>query len=153
VGDYVQKGRRATDPELRHLVEEGLCFGWVDSKPDKLDALRTMLYFAPRKVGSAWSRPNKQRIERLLAVGQMHPAGQAKIDAARADGSWTLLDAVEDLVIPADLGAALDRPPEARQPFEAFPRSAKRGILEWIAQAKRPETGHAASRRRQAWPP
>lgn len=135
-----KKAAERPTPSYDDLVEEALCFGWVDSKPGKLDALRTMLYFAPRKVGSAWSRPNKQRVERLVAAGQMHASGQAKIDAAKADGSWTLLDAVEDLVIPADLGAALDRHPEARQHFEAFPRSAKRGILEWIAQAKRPET-------------
>jgi uncharacterized protein YdeI (YjbR/CyaY-like superfamily) len=121
-------------------VEEALCFGWVDSKGGKLDDERTMLYFAPRKGRSGWSRPNKGRVERMLAAGLMTPAGLAKIEAAKADGSWSLLDEVEDLVIPPDLGAALDGYPAARANFEAFPRSARRGILEWIVQAKTPAT-------------
>ncbi|HMQ29419.1 MAG TPA: YdeI/OmpD-associated family protein [Chloroflexaceae bacterium] len=122
------------------LVEEALCFGWVDSKPGKLDAERSMLYFAPRKPRSGWSRPNKERVERLLAAGLMAPAGLARVEAARRDGSWSKLDAVEELLIPDDLGAALDGYPAARANFAAFPRSARRGILEWIAQAKTPAT-------------
>lgn len=117
-------------------VEEALCFGWVDSKPGKLDDERTMLYFAPRKAGSGWARPNKVRVERLIGAGLMTPAGQAKIDAAKADGSWAMLDAVEDLLIPPDLAEALAGYPAAAANFAAFPRSARRGILEWIVQAK-----------------
>ena len=121
-------------------VEQALCFGWVDSKGKKLDDERTMLWFTRRKRGSGWSRPNKQRIERLLAAGAMAPAGIAVIEAAKADGSWTLLDAVEDLVVPDDLAAAFDARAGSREHWEAFPRSAKRALLEWIVQAKRPET-------------
>lgn len=121
-------------------VEEALCFGWVDSKGNKLDDERTMLWFAPRKAGSGWSRPNKARVERLIAQGRMTPAGLAKIEAAKADGSWALLDAVENLEVPDDLAAEFDNYPAARANFDAFPRSARRGILEWIVQAKRPET-------------
>jgi uncharacterized protein YdeI (YjbR/CyaY-like superfamily) len=121
-------------------VEQALCFGWVDSKGRKLDAERTMLWFAPRKARSGWSRPNKQRVERLQAAGLMAPAGLAVVEAAKADGSWTLLDTVEDLVVPDDLAAAFDASPPARQHWEAFPRSVKRSILEWIVHARRPET-------------
>jgi uncharacterized protein YdeI (YjbR/CyaY-like superfamily) len=121
-------------------VEEALCFGWVDSKPAKLDEDRTMLYFSPRRRGSAWSRSNKQRIQLLMADGRMTRAGLTVVEQAKADGTWSLLDEVEDLVVPADLAAALDALPSARAQWEAFPRSARRGILEWIAQAKRPET-------------
>jgi uncharacterized protein YdeI (YjbR/CyaY-like superfamily) len=121
-------------------VEEALCFGWVDSLPRKLDDQRSMLYFAPRKARSGWSRPNKERVERLLADGRMTPAGLAKIEAAKVDGSWSKLDAIEDLVVPDDLRAALNATPPATKHFGAFPRSVKRGILEWIASAKRPET-------------
>lgn len=126
--------------EYDEAVEEALCFGWVDSKPGKLDDERTMLYFAPRKVRSGWARTNKIRVERLLAAGLMMPAGLAKIDAAKQDGSWTMLDAVENLEIPADLAMELAKYPSATGHFNAFPKSAKRGILEWITQAKRPET-------------
>jgi uncharacterized protein YdeI (YjbR/CyaY-like superfamily) len=122
------------------VVEEALCFGWVDSKPNKLDEHRTMLWFSPRKPKSAWSRPNKERVARLMALGLMHASGLAKIKAAQADGSWTALDEVEQLVVPADLQEELARYADATAHFTAFPRSAKRGILEWISQAKKPDT-------------
>jgi uncharacterized protein YdeI (YjbR/CyaY-like superfamily) len=121
-------------------VEEALCFGWIDSKGKMLDEERTMLWFAPRKPGSGWSRPNKERVDRLIAAGQMSSAGLAKIEAAKQDGSWNALDAVEALEIPADLMEALAANPPAKGNFEAFPRSVKRGILAWIASAKRPKT-------------
>lgn len=121
-------------------MERALCFGWVDSKPKALDAERTMLWFAPRKPRSGWSRPNKLRIERLAAAGLMAPAGTALVEAATVDGSWTLLDAVEDPVVPDDLGAAIAAHPPALERWDAFRRSVRRGILEWIVQAERPET-------------
>ena len=121
-------------------VEEALCFGWIDSKPNKLDAQRSLLWFAPRKPGTGWSRLNKMRIERLIATRQLAPAGNAKVESAKADGSWNALDAIENLEVPADLGKALSKFPLAVSHFEAFPRSVKRSILEWIANAKTPET-------------
>ncbi len=117
-------------------VEEALCFGWVDSKPNKLDAERTLLWFAPRKPGTGWSRPNKLRVERMQKAGLMAEAGLRKVEQAQADGSWAKLDAIEDLTVPDDLAQALNRYPVAMRHFSAFPRSAKRGILEWIASAK-----------------
>lgn len=126
--------------EYDAAVEEALCFGWVDSKGNKLDDERTMLWMAPRKSGSGWSRPNKERIERLLAAGLIAPAGLAKIEAAKQDGSWSALDAVEALEVPPDLDQALSMYAMARQYWDAFPRSVKRAILEWISNAKRPET-------------
>jgi uncharacterized protein YdeI (YjbR/CyaY-like superfamily) len=126
--------------EYDEAVEEALCFGWIDSKPNKLDDERSLLWFAPRKAGAGWSKPNKERVERLIAAGQMAPAGLAKIEAAKRDGSWTALDAVEALEIPPDLAKALAANRKAQEHFAAFPRSAKRGILEWIANARTPET-------------
>ncbi|MBK8049692.1 MAG: YdeI/OmpD-associated family protein [Anaerolineales bacterium] len=126
--------------DYEESVEEALCYGWIDSKPNKLDDERSLLWFAPRKPGSGWSKPNKERVERLMAAGLMAPAGLAKIEAAKADGSWFALDGVEALEIPTDLGEALDATPPARQYFEAFPPSVKRGILEWILNAKQPTT-------------
>ena len=122
--------------EYDEAVEEALCFGWVDSKPRKLDDERTLLWFSPRKPGSGWSRPNKLRVELLLNQGLMAPAGLQRIEQAQKDGSWTKLDAVEDLEVPPDLAQALGTYEQASRHFSAFPRSAKRGILEWIANAK-----------------
>lgn len=127
-------------PSYDELVEEALCFGWVDSRPGKVDADRTKLYFAPRKPGSGWARSNKERVARLTAAGHLQPSGQAVIDAAKADGSRTKLDAVEALTVPPDLATALAARPPAAAHFAAYPRSVRRGILEWIAQAKKPET-------------
>jgi uncharacterized protein YdeI (YjbR/CyaY-like superfamily) len=129
-------------PQLSYddLVEEALAYGWVDSKTQALDAWRSMLWLAPRRPGSLWSGPNKQRVERLIAAGLMAPAGQAKVEAAQADGTWNALDAVEALEVPADLAAAFDTHPGSRAQWEAFPRSVKRGVLEWILQARKPDT-------------
>jgi uncharacterized protein YdeI (YjbR/CyaY-like superfamily) len=122
--------------EYDDAVEEALCFGWIDSKPNKLDAERTLLWFAPRKPGSGWSRPNKFRVDRMLNAGLMAEAGLRKLELAKSDGSWEKLDAIEDLTIPDDLAGALNTYPSAAQNFGAFPRSAKRGILEWVSTAK-----------------
>ncbi len=122
------------------LVEEALCFGWIDSKPNKLDEHRSMLWLAPRKAGAGWSRLNKARAEHAIASGKMTPAGLAKIESAKKDGSWSALDDVEALTLPPDLIDALALHAEAAAHFDAFPRSVKRAILEWISNAKTPAT-------------
>jgi uncharacterized protein YdeI (YjbR/CyaY-like superfamily) len=132
-------------PDPRHVpyndvVEEALCFGWVDSLPRKLDQVRSMLLLAPRKPKSAWSKLNKQRIEKLIAAGLMQPAGLKLVEAAKQNGLWDKLNDVEELKLPDDLAKALAKNKTAAKHFEAFPRSVKRGILEWILQAKKPET-------------
>ena len=126
--------------EYDEAVEEALCFGWIDSKPGKLDDERSMLWFAPRKAGTGWSRANKLRVAKLIQAGKMHAAGLAKVEAAKLDGSWNALNAVEALELPLDLQRAFVAEPVARTNFDAFPRSVKRGILEWISTAKKPET-------------
>jgi len=113
-----------------------LCFGWIDSKPRALDAERSMLWFAPCKKGSAWSKSNKEHEEHLLRTKLMHAAGLAKIEEARQDGSWNKLDSVEALELPPDLLNAFKAHPGAQGNFEAFPRYSKRAILEWICNAK-----------------
>jgi uncharacterized protein YdeI (YjbR/CyaY-like superfamily) len=118
------------------LCEECLCVGWIDSKPARIDDRRSALLCTPRKPGSGWSKVNKDRLERLLAAGLVLPAGLAAIEAAKADGSWSKLDDVDALAVPDDLAAALDVYPAARANFDAFPPSTRRGILEWILQAK-----------------
>lgn len=121
-------------------VEEALCFGWVDSRPGRVDDERAKLYFAPRRARSGWSASNKARIERLTAAGRMAPAGLAAVERARANGTWEALDAVERGEIPDDLAAAFAAHPPSVERFAAFPWSVRRAILEWIASAKRPET-------------
>lgn len=121
-------------------VEEALCFGWIDSTANALDAERSMLLVTPRKPKSPWSRLNKQRVERLLAAGSIAPAGLAAIAVAKANGSWTAYDAIEDLRVAPDLQAALAAHPAAQERFAAFGGSAKKQILWWVESAKRAET-------------
>jgi uncharacterized protein YdeI (YjbR/CyaY-like superfamily) len=122
------------------IVDIILCFGWIDSLPRSLDETRTMLWIAPRKPKTNWSRINRERVERLIAEGRMEPAGMRKVELAQADGSWNRLDAVEDLTVPDDLADAFRQFEHAASHFADFPKSVRRGILEWILNAKKPET-------------
>lgn len=126
--------------EYEEIVQEALCFGWIDSKPRKLDEVRSMLWCAPRKAGSGWSKKNKLRAERLISEGLMADIGLQKIEQSKADGSWFALDDVENLVIDTDLATEFSRYNRAASYFAAFPRFTQRAILEWISQAKKPET-------------
>lgn len=134
----VRSGRHGLDYEA--AIEEALCFGWVDSTGGRVDDDRGKLYFAPRKPRSPWAATNKARVERLIAQGRMMPAGLAAIDRAKSNGSWEVLDSSERLEVPDDLGAALDARPPATANFAAFPPSARKMLLGWIALAVRPET-------------
>ncbi len=122
------------------LVEEALCFGWIDSQGAGLDDERTMLRFTPRRRGSPWARSNRERVERLLAEGRMAPAGLRAVEAARADGSWAALEAVDDLRVPDDLALALAADSAAGPGFDGLSPSRRRAILSWVGSAKRPAT-------------
>ena len=137
---YWKKGSGKSRLTYEESVEEALCFGWIDSKPRSLDNEKSMVWFAPRKAGSGWSRLNKVRVEAAILEGRMTDAGLAKIAAAKYDGSWQKLDEVENLVSPPDLVSALTNHPLALDNYELFPRSVKRNILEWIMNAKTAET-------------
>jgi uncharacterized protein YdeI (YjbR/CyaY-like superfamily) len=122
------------------LVDESLAHGWVDSRPRSVDGERSQRLVTPRRPTSAWSRVNKQRVEQLITAGRMTPAGLAAVQTAKDNGAWSALDDVETLTEPDDLRAALDTAPDARRNWDAFPRSTKRAILEWIAAARTPAT-------------
>jgi len=121
-------------------VKEALCFGWIDSKVKSLDAERYQQIFTPRKPQSVWSKLNKQYIEEISAQGLIAEAGFKKIEAAKQDGYWYKLDAIEALIIPADLEQVLSTNATANGYFQAFNNSSKKNILFWIESAKRPET-------------
>lgn len=139
IARYKRSAGRA-GPSLRDLVEEALCAGWIDSLPRKLDADRTLLYVSPRKPGSHWSALNKRYVAALESAGQMRPPGTLSVAEAKADGSWDALGEVDALVVPGDLAATFETLPGSRERWDAFPPSVRRGILEWILTAKRPET-------------
>lgn len=129
-----------TSVAYEEAVEEALCVGWIDSVAGRLDEERSLQWFSPRRSGSGWARSNKERVERLIAAGQMLPAGLAVIEEAKQNGTWSMLDDVENLVVPDDLAAALHAHPPAREYWDAFSRSSRRAVLVWLVQAKRPGT-------------
>jgi uncharacterized protein YdeI (YjbR/CyaY-like superfamily) len=122
------------------VVEEALCFGWVDSLPGKVDEERSKILLSPRRKGSVWSALNKRRVADLTARGLMHPAGLAKVERAKQDGTWTVLDAVEAMEMPEDLRVALEGNTAAREKWEKLAPSKKKGLLQLLQSAKRPET-------------
>ena len=122
------------------IVEEALCYGWIDGLLNTLPDGRHAHLLPPRRPGSGWARSNKERVERLIGDGRMTDAGLAVIRAAKADGSWSMQDAAEALIEPAELVAALDANPAARRHWDAFPPSPRRALIWWVMSAKRPET-------------
>jgi uncharacterized protein YdeI (YjbR/CyaY-like superfamily) len=137
---YYKKGSEKASVSYEEAVEEALSFGWIDSKVNSLDEERYMQIFTPRKPRSSWSKLNKQRVEKLIEAGLMTRAGLDKVEAAKRNGSWNTLDAVENKQVPADLIEALASSQKARDCFMAFSDSSKKIIIRWIEDAKRPET-------------
>lgn len=141
-GVWLVSSRRAADRGFSYeaAVLEALRWGWVDSTVKPVDEVRTMMWFAPRRRGSMWTRINKGRVARLEADGLMEPAGAAAVAVAKDTGMWTLMDDVEDLVVPPDLADAFVRHPGSREHWESWSPSARKMMLTWIVLAKRPGT-------------
>ncbi|MGV3601543.1 MAG: YdeI/OmpD-associated family protein [Dyadobacter fermentans] len=124
----------------KESIEHALCYGWIDSKAIKRDDESFYLTFTKRNPKSKWSIVNKERADRMIAAGLMRPEGQAMIDLAKETGAWDALETAGNALIPDDLQQAFDANPTAFENFEKFAPSSKRLILEWILNAKRPET-------------
>jgi uncharacterized protein YdeI (YjbR/CyaY-like superfamily) len=142
-GVWVASWRRASGREpvpYEHLVEEALSFGWIDSTVNTLDDERGLQLMTPRKARSSWTRLNRQRVADLEAQGRMTDAGRHAVEVARANGWWDRYEAVEDLLEPDDLAAALDAAPAARVNWDGFPPSARKQMLWSVISAARPET-------------
>ena len=127
-------------PSYDEAIEEALGFGWIDGQSAPLDDERSMLWLTRRHAGSGWSRLSKERLARVEAAGLLTPAGARVVAAAKADGSWSRHDDVENLVVPPDLAAALDALAGARAHWDAFRPGARKETLRWIADARRPAT-------------
>ena len=142
-GVWVASWRKATGRQAvpyERLVEEAICFGWIDSTASTLDDERGLQLMTPRKAKSSWTRLNRQRVAALEAEGRMTDAGRAAVEVAQANGWWQIHDSVEDLIEPAELAEALDASPEARTAWDGFPPSARKQMLWWLVTAVKPET-------------
>lgn len=121
-------------------VDEALCFGWIDSKVKPIDEQKFMQFFCKRKPTGTWSKINKEKIQQLIEAGLMTNAGYEIIEAAKANGSWTILDEVEALIIPADLEKEFKKWPGSKKYVLQLSRTDKRNVLQWLVLAKRSET-------------
>lgn len=137
---YFKKGSKQPTLAYDDAVEEGLSFGWIDSTVNTLDEDRYLQLFTPRKPSSTWSRLNKKRVKKLIKNGSMARAGLEKIETAKKNGSWTILDEVENLSIPPDLEEAFKKNKNAQDNYNVFTDSVKKQILWFVISAKRSET-------------
>lgn len=137
---YFKKNANKPSIVYSDAVDEALCFGWIDSKSKPINDESYMQYFCKRKVKSVWSRVNKEKIARLTKEGLMTKAGFDIIEQAKANGSWSILDEEEALIIPPDLQKAFARSKKAAAYFESLSRSDKRNILQWLVLAKQTAT-------------
>lgn len=134
--------KRSKKPFLiwSEAVEQALCFGWIDSLAKPLDNERYMQFFTRRKPGSVWSKINKEKIQKLIDNGQIHQAGFDVIRLAKQNGSWTILDEVEALIVPGDLQKELIKKPNAKSYFDKLSRSDQKNLLQWLVLAKKAGT-------------
>src|SRR5690606_36234564 len=121
-------------------VDVALCFGWIDSKKIKIDEETSHQFFSRRKPRSTWSKINKEKVQRLIENGLMTPAGYQSIDVAKQNGSWTLLDEVEELITPKDLEKAFSKQKGSKEHFLSLSKTARKMMLQSLVLAKRPET-------------
>jgi len=121
-------------------VDEALCFGWIDSTRKPLDNEKFMQFFSKRKAVSTWSKVNKIKVQKLIEDGSMAEAGLESIETAKRNGSWTILDDVEELKIPEDLEKEFTIQPGSSEFFLSLSKSVRKSILQWLVLAKRPET-------------
>lgn len=140
----IQYNKKSKKPTVTwsDAVDEALCFGWIDSLKKKLDEDSTIQYFGKRKPKGTWSKINKQKIEKLISENRMSQAGLDAIATAKDNGSWEILDSVEELLIPSDLELELTKRGNAAAFFQSLSKSTKKMMLQWIVLAKRPETRH-----------
>lgn len=135
-----RRGNEDPAPTYDEVVEEALCFGWIDSTVRTRDERVALQLLTPRKPSSTWSASNKERLSRLIPAGLMTERGLRVVDAAKANGSWEILDSVERLEVPDDLAAALDADPAARAYFDGMPPGVRKQNLYFVISARRPGT-------------
>lgn len=137
---YYNKKSKLESITWSDAVDEALCFGWIDSKRISIDKDTSHQFFSKRKPKSTWSKINKNKVQELIEKGLMTKAGLSCIETAKQNGSWTMLDEVEELIIPKDLETEFAKKPNAKEFFGSASKSVKKIILYWLLSAKTTET-------------
>ena len=121
------------------VLDELICFGWIDGIRRKRDEKTSMQLIAPRKA-QHWAKSYKERAAKLIEAGKMHEAGQAAINRGKKSGLWNFMDDVDALILPEDLKSALKALPPTATFFDSINPSSKRFVLRWIKLAKTEKT-------------
>lgn len=137
---YYKKKSKTPSISWSEAVDEALCFGWIDSTARPIDDEKYMQFFTKRKAKSVWSKINKNKIEKLIEAGKMRQAGFESIEKAKQNGSWIILDTVEELIIPEDLEAAFSANKSSKDFFLSLSKSVRKAILYWLVTAKQQTT-------------
>ena len=136
-----KKGSAVPSVTWEDCVQACLSWGWIDGLRRSLDDVSFVQRLTPRRPKSVWSKKNCEHAERLIAAGQMQPAGLAHVEAARADGRWEQAYAgSSEMVIPEDFLAALETNPQAKAFYATLNRQNQFAIYHRLQTAKRPET-------------
>jgi uncharacterized protein YdeI (YjbR/CyaY-like superfamily) len=136
-----KKGSSVASVTYEEALDTALCFGWIDGQKKGLDADHFIQRFTPRRKRSMWSKRNVAKVAVLIEAGRMRQAGQAEIDAAKADGRWEKAYSSPSVMeVPDDFQAALDRNKKAKAFFEGLGKTKRYAFLWRIATAKREET-------------
>lgn len=120
---------------ISEVLDELLCFGWIDGIRRKLDEARTMQLISPRRV-EHWTKTYKDRAEKLIQTGKMKEPGFRSIANSKESGLWDFMGDVDRLVIPEDLQSELSKYEDATTFFNTINPSSKRFVLRWIKLAK-----------------
>jgi uncharacterized protein YdeI (YjbR/CyaY-like superfamily) len=139
VGYYKKDSGKAsiTYPES---VDEALCFGWIDGIRKGIDAESYANRFTPRRPGSLWSPSNIKRVEELIALGRMQPAGLAAFESRKEKvfGEFTYANRSPDLAEP--YAGILQQNKPAWDFYQSQPPSYRKVVNWWVVCAKQEET-------------
>ena len=149
-GVWMKLAKKATGiPSVTYheALDVALCYGWIDGQKRSFDDKYFLQKFTPRRPKSIWSKINTEKVEHLIASGEMKPSGLKAVEAAKQDGRWEAADASQkNIAVPADFQSALSKNKKAKSFFESLTSSKRYSFLFRIETAKKAETREARIR-------
>ena len=121
-------------------VREALCWGWIDSRAERVDDDRRRQRWTPRRRGSTWSTVNIAAVNELLAAGRMQPSGIAAWEARREDRSGIYSFEGDGVELTAAYAARLEADPAASAFWAEATPSYRRLVTHWVMTAKQEAT-------------
>ncbi len=139
--EFARKDSGIASIDHAQALDVALAHGWIDGQAAGVDEVRWLQRFTPRTPRSKWSKINCAKAESLIVSGEMHPAGLAQVEAARADGRWAAAyHSPRSITVPDDLRQRLDASPRAAASFAGLDSRNRYAILYRLQDAKKPET-------------